>query len=224
MTSRTITLALALLIEVIMNTAKLSTLNITAVILAGGQSLRFGQQDKAWALINHRPMVQHIIDTLCTQASEVLINGQRDDQRYQRLGLRCIFDRRGGFQGPLAGIDATLQLLNSEQNDDDIVVFIPCDTPNIPNDLIERLCQPLQNPLVDICYAADQERSHYLCCALRIRCLANVNDCLDQDQRSMRALINQLNSCKVLFADSQYFANVNCQGDLELIDSDLEPA
>ncbi|CAH0990404.1 Molybdenum cofactor guanylyltransferase [Sinobacterium norvegicum] len=200
---------------------------ITAVILAGGQSLRFGQQDKAWAMIDQQPMVQLIIDKLKPQADSLIINCPAEALRYLPLGLPCIHDHRDGHQGPLAGIEAVLQQLSETLNKESIISFVPCDTPNIPNNLIQQLTEPLRHHQTDISFAADGKRNHYLCCAIKLRCYPVLKAYLDQGQRSMRGFIALLDSQSVTFNQTHYFDNINSPQDLAQLtvaNQSLEPA
>lgn len=81
------------------------TLKLPMYILAGGRSSRFGS-DKARALLEGVPLIQHVVEALRTIASAVTVvadvRGKYDD-----LGLRTIADRHCG-KGPLAGVEAAL--------------------------------------------------------------------------------------------------------------------
>lgn len=96
--------------------------NITGVILAGGQGRRMGGEDKGLMVLNGRPLVEYLLDSLRPQSSTLLINANRNHHRYQRYGFPVIEDQVGNYQGPLAGFSTALQ-----HADTDWIMTVPCD-------------------------------------------------------------------------------------------------
>ena len=81
-------------------------MKFSAVILAGGRSLRMGQ-DKAWLDLDGKPMVARQIELArALGAAEVFISG-RTDTDYDALSCPILHDRIANA-GPLAGIESAL--------------------------------------------------------------------------------------------------------------------
>jgi len=81
-------------------------MKFSAVILAGGRSLRMGQ-DKAWLDLDGKPMVARQLELArALGAAEVFISG-RSDADYAALGHPVLHDRFANA-GPLAGIESAL--------------------------------------------------------------------------------------------------------------------
>lgn len=80
--------------------------SLTGLVLAGGSSLRMGV-DKAWLVVDGRPLVQHAVDVLGETCNEVLI-ASGDGRRLAVAEARQVADAVPG-SGPLAGILAGLQ-------------------------------------------------------------------------------------------------------------------
>lgn len=99
---------------------------VLGVVLAGGQSRRFGS-DKTVALLDGIPLIDRVVGALTPQVDAVVISGRPP-------GLA---DRPGGGLGPLAGLNAALY--HALATGCDWVVSVPCDTPALPADLVERL-------------------------------------------------------------------------------------
>jgi molybdenum cofactor guanylyltransferase len=100
-------------------------------IIAGGQSMRFGS-DKALALLDGRPLIQHVVDGLHDQVDQIIICGR------DWPGLRSVADRPTDDLGPLGGINAALYC--AQQNGFDAVVTAGCDVlpvPRFPDDLAD---------------------------------------------------------------------------------------
>lgn len=95
-------------------------------VLAGGESRRFGS-DKALALLDGRPLIEHAIATLVPFTERVVIIGREDS----------IPDRPRGGHGPLAGINAAIHY--ALRFDYDAVLTTGCDIPALPRGLAELL-------------------------------------------------------------------------------------
>ena len=91
--------------------------------------------------------------------------------------------------------------------------MVPCDVPLLPADLVLRLLQALNangDGAVDVAYAADGQRPHWLCAALRTGVLATLGDQLDRGSGAVRDWYASLNSVAVDFSDRVgAFRNLN---------------
>jgi len=113
---------------------------ILGVVLAGGQSTRFGS-DKALAELNGRTLLSRAVDSLAGLADHVVIAGRETGP------APCIPDWPSANMGPLAGIAAGLHhALDAEF---DSVLTCGVDAPDLPDNLLETLSPPP-------CYLADQ--------------------------------------------------------------------
>jgi len=128
--------------------------DITAVILAGGKGRRVGEQDKGLIDLHGKKLITYVIESLSVQTNDIVIVANRNLNTYQSLGFPVVSDRIKGFQGPLAGLDAAFSITGSS-----FLLCTPCDSPFIPDDLMERLiCAATgNNPIV---VAGDGKRLH----------------------------------------------------------------
>ena len=97
--------------------------DVTGVVLAGGRGKRMGGIDKGLVDLHGRPMVMHVIETLRPQVGRIIINANRNVDKYEALGYEVISDIVGDYFGPLAGMASAMQtarfsnrLLNSLYN------------------------------------------------------------------------------------------------------------
>jgi len=179
--------------------------DITGLILAGGAGRRAGGVDKGLLEWHGTPLAERVAACLRPHVGRLTISCNRNRAFYARLADEIVFDRRGGYQGPLAGIEAVLPLLRSEY-----LVVVPCDTPLLPPDLVPRLVAPLlQDATAGLCYAHDGDRDQYLCVALRRDTLLSLGDFLGTGQRAVRTWYAQFNFRVVDFSE-QAGCFVNC--------------
>lgn len=181
--------------------------DVTGLILAGGAGRRTGGRDKGLLPWRGEPLVNHVAARLRPEVRRLLVSCNRNQARYAEIADAVVTDSRGNFQGPLAGIEAAAAAVDTA-----LLVVAACDTPLLPGDLVPRLLRRLLdgNRRVDIVYAHDGERDHYLCAALDRRCLATLTAYLDEGGRAVRHWIRLHPHASVDFSDCpEAFRNVN---------------
>lgn len=109
------------------------------LLLAGGLARRMGGGDKPLRTIGGRPILDHVIERLTPQCSELVLNANGDPARFSQYGLPVIPDSIEGSKGPLAGILAGLDWVAAHRPDVEWVVSAAADTPFLPHDLVARL-------------------------------------------------------------------------------------
>ena len=65
---------------------------ITGIVLAGGLGRRLGGVDKGLQELRGRPLVAHVIERFAPQVDELLINANRNRERYAAFGQRVVAD------------------------------------------------------------------------------------------------------------------------------------
>lgn len=110
--------------------------DIPCVILAGGQSRRFGS-NKAFASIHGEPLIDIMIKRIQHQTVGPIAINAAADAGFDGLKQPILTDRLPGGLGPLAGLHAAMQW--ADQEGYETVVTTPVDTPLLPENFIERL-------------------------------------------------------------------------------------
>ena len=105
-------------------------MRVLGAILGGGQSSRFGS-DKAAALLQGRPLMDHVLDGLLPHVERAVTVG-RDWPDLTRVD-----DLPEPGQGPLGGLLGALTLGQGEGFD--LVLTCGCDTVGLTHDVVEAL-------------------------------------------------------------------------------------
>ena len=184
--------------------------SVTVVILAGGQSKRMQVQNKATVLFEGKSLITHVIDRMKTQAKHTVINTHRNQKDFEIFHLPLIDDILDIQEGPLLGILTSLQAIKT-----DWIQFVPCDTPNLPNDLIAILMEEVEaeKTLVAVPETSDGLQSTCLLC--HSSTLNNLQIFFNQGGRKIEDWIRQLAFSIVQFNDESQFLNVNTQEELK---------
>lgn len=174
------------------------------LILAGGEGRRMEGRDKGLQLWRGKPLIEHLIDKLCPGYQQRLISCNRNLPQYSRYGI-AFSDSREGFQGPMAGIEAGLQRATEP-----LVLVLPCDCPDPPPALYQRLHHAMKLSGKNICYARQGERDQYLFALIKRQQLASLQRYLASGQRSVRHWYSEQGAAAVDFGDaSASFLNYN---------------
>lgn len=191
-------------------------MSITGIVLAGGKGKRMGGVDKGLVEFNRQPMVAHVLRRLEPQVDEILINANRELQRYNQFGYRVIEDEFSGFAGPLAGLHAGMQHAQSSY-----ILTTPVDSPLLPSILTKRLLNALIMHDADIAVAHTGKQAHPVFSLCRRTLLPVLEQFLNEGGRKMADWIAQLDHVAVSFSDQPCaFININTLEEL----SELEQA
>ncbi|MEF1251053.1 molybdenum cofactor guanylyltransferase MobA [Vibrio owensii] len=178
------------------------------VILAGGQASRMGGKDKGLIELNQKPLIEHVIERLSPQTPRILINANRNQDAYRAFGF-VFSDQFKDFPGPMGGIHAGL--VHAET---DWVGFVPCDSPQINTDLVERFCNAVEED-TDILVAHDGDHQQPVFTLYHKRVLPKLTAFLERGDRKIILLYKECNTRYVDFSDSpNCFVNLNTPEEL----------
>ncbi len=183
---------------------------VTGLVLAGGLGRRMGGVDKGLVELDGKPMVAHVLARLAPQVDSVLINANQNIDRYATLGPPVVPDRIEGFAGPLAGLHAGLSAASTP-----LLVTVPCDSPFLPLDLVERLRTALDAAHAQLAVARTGDQAQPVFSMVRREVLDDLAQFLADGGRKIDAWYARLKVVEVAFDDeADAFANINTREEL----------
>ena len=202
---------------------------ITALLLAGGRGSRMGGVDKGLQNFQGMPLALRALLRLQQQTlppAEAMINANRNLSAYESFGAPVWPDALPDFAGPLAGF-----LTGLERCETPLLLTLPCDVPNFPLTLCERLAQALHQNDAEIAMAAAPEtdeqgqtrvRTQPVFCLLRTELLGSLVRFTQQGGRKIDAWTAQHKQVIVPFDqpddDPRAFANANTLAELRALE------
>lgn len=184
--------------------------SITAIILAGGKSTRMDGNDKGLLLLHQKPLYQHVIDRIKSHVDTIMINCNRHIQQYQKAGYFVFSDDLAGFCGPLSGIYSGLLRSKTDWN-----LFVSCDTPFLPDDLIDRLAVYTANN--SAIYPYDGQYYHPTILLIHKKNTPQLHAYLEQGGRKLMLFLEQISAKSVDFSDKAVcFSNINTPQELNM--------
>lgn len=172
-----------------------------------------GGTDKGLMLLQGRPLIQHVIDRLKPQVDELIINSNRHIEIYQQFGYPVFPDEHIGYSGPLAGIQVGLKQAKCEY-----LLICPCDTPYLPENLVEKLLLTLKQHHAEIAIAAADGSDHPVICLCKTSVLPTLEEYLTSGGRKVSTWQQKLVHQYTDFSDQPHaFANINTPEELAKI-------
>ncbi|MFC0267359.1 molybdenum cofactor guanylyltransferase MobA [Kushneria aurantia] len=181
---------------------------ITAVLLAGGQGRRLGGVDKGLVSLAGRTLAERVIERVAPDVEALVINANRNPERWAALGYPLVTDIFPGSAGPLAGFHAGL--VNAETP---LVMMVPCDTPRLPFRLASTLWSRMQAEGADIVHARDHLRHHPVIALMRRELADDLSHCLAGGERRIDRWYARHHGHACLFDDAEAFVNINTPED-----------
>ena len=191
-----------------------SQTKVAGVILAGGRARRMNNQDKGLVNFKGRPMVSYAIAALTTVVDCVFINANRNIDQYRQFGWPVISDQTDSFDGPLAGVLTAMIHTNAE-----FLVVIPCDSPLIKTEHLQKLLLIRTENDADVAVAFDGTRLHPVFFAIKTALQISLQEYLAGGQRKVAAWLTQQNLVQVDFSgEPEIFSNINTLADLSALE------
>jgi molybdopterin-guanine dinucleotide biosynthesis protein A len=182
---------------------------ISAVILAGGQARRMGGSDKGLILLNGRPLIAWALERIAPQIDELFVSANRNLDQYRCFGYPVLPDASSDFRGPLAGL---LSAMTGAEYP--LILSVPCDTPFLPDDLVGRLADAIEESGADIAIPVCNGQVHRAICLCRRSLRPSLENFLDQNGRRVGEWQSGLRRIEVPFDDERQFLNLNTAGEL----------
>lgn len=180
----------------------IKSMQISCIILAGGEGKRVDGQDKGLILYKNKPLIEYVIDAIQDQVDDIVISANRNIETYKQYTKNVIHDSTQNYSGPLSGIAACLTHCNHE-----LVLIVACDMPELPTSLVERLVSDIHKHSLCI---ATVNNNHQLAMIIKKDLLGSVQQSLDNNQLKLISWIKSISYKTISFDDiPDAFVNLN---------------
>ncbi len=188
-------------------------LELTGVVMAGGESRRMGRP-KAWLPgPDGRPLIEVALDALRAAGARALLVSARDATPFAGLtgAPPVVLDREGDL-GPLAGLEAALRGAPT-----DWVLVVGCDMPHLDPSLLRRIAETALSAAPEVVAVVPRVsgRAEPLHAAYHRRALPRVTSALDARALRVGDLLASLDPVWLDLPPSASFVNWNTPGDVE---------
>ena len=185
------------------------------VILAGGQSSRFGGGYKTLNKFNKISILDRIIQNFSKLEMEIVLNVNSNEDQFLKTGLHLIKDELENFQGPLAGIYSSMKWVLENRKNIEWIFTSPSDTPFLNKSLVNKFLSTNYNNKTNIVIAKSSNKTHPVIGFWHISLIKSLEEFLAKDNRKIMHWVEGQNYEILNFENKNNFFNINTQADLE---------
>ena len=179
---------------------------LAGVVLAGGASRRMGR-DKATVVRSGRTMIETLVDVVHTCCAPIFVIAAPGQPLPALPTATVLRDEVRGI-GPLLATGRGLRAAADAGADRAFVCAV--DMPHMTAELIEELAG---HTGADVILPWDG-RDHYLAGVYRTALAGRIDELVAAGERSMRALVNTVNTQRIVMAQNPALTNVNTAAEL----------
>ena len=184
------------------------------VILAGGQSRRFGGGYKTLNKFNKISILDRIIQNFKKLDMEIILNVNSNEDQFLKTGLHLIKDELENFQGPLAGIYSSMKWVLENRKNIEWIFTSPSDTPFLNKSLVNKFLSTKYNDKTNIVIAKSSSKTHPVIGFWNISLIKSLEEFLATENRKIMHWVELQNYELLNFENKNYFFNINTQADL----------
>lgn len=186
--------------------------NVVGIVLAGGQSRRFGSP-KAFALYKGKPFYEFAVAALAPHCDEVVVVTRPELTSRIPTSYNVITDvETYKGQGPLAGILSGMKELPAER-----YIVLPCDMPHVDAEVIGSLVKAHENLATAV---TSEGRNHPLVSVWSENLQPQLIKSLENNQLSVLKFLSKVDVCWIEGSsltgnENRVFMNMNTPESLE---------
>ena len=185
------------------------------VILAGGQSRRFGGGYKTLYTFNKMSILDRIIQNFKKLEVEIVLNANSNEDQFLKTGLHLIKDELENFQGPLAGIYSSMKWVLENRKNIEWIFTSPSDTPFLNKNLVNKFLSTDYNNKTKIVIAKSSNKTHPVIGFWHISLIKSLEEFLAKENRKIMHWVEGQNYEILNFENKNNFFNINTKADLE---------
>ena len=185
------------------------------LILAGGQSRRFGGGYKTLFKFNKISILDRIIQNFKNLEMEIVLNVNSNEDQFLKTGLHLIKDELENFQGPLAGIYSSMKWVLENRKNIEWIFTSPSDTPFLNKSLVKKFLSTEYKNKTNIVIAKSSNKIHPVIGLWHISLIKSLEEFLANENRKIMHWVEGQNYEFLNFENKNNFFNINTQADLE---------
>jgi len=191
--------------------------NILAVVLAGGQSKRFGE-DKNQVKLGNITLLEHVLAKVTNKFEKVLIISNQNLNIKTLTSLTIIPDCIQGNLGPLVGVLTAMKWIKKNNKQYQWVATFPCDTPFFDTSIIEKYKSKINLNKRLLYFVKSNQKRHNIFGLWSVKLMDTLeNDLVNNNFRKVEEWADKIGVEIINIKIDKYdsFFNINTKTDLE---------
>jgi len=188
---------------------------ILGVVLAGGKSLRFGE-DKSQVKLNNKSLIDHILSEVLTEFKELLIVSNNLIEFNKSENISIISDFKNNL-GPLGGVLTAMKWIKDNKKDYQWISTFPTDTPFFKNQILKDFYDKINLKNGKLFFIKSNNTRHNIFGLWSIDLADKLEKDLENGDRKVEDWANKVgvNIIDMQFEKNDPFFNINTKEDLE---------
>ena len=188
---------------------------ILGVVLAGGKSLRFGE-DKSQVKLNNKSLIDHILSEILTEFKELLIVSNNSIKFNKSEKISIIGDFKNNL-GPLGGVLTAMKWIKDNNKDYHWISTFPTDTPFFKKKILKDFHDKINLKNGKLFFIKSNNTRHNIFGLWSIDLADKLEKDLENGDRKVEDWANKVgvNIIDMQFEKNDPFFNINTKEDLE---------
>ena len=190
--------------------------SILGVVLAGGQSKRFGQ-DKSQVQLESKILIDYILLEILNEFNEILIIANNDIKFFNSKKINKIEDYKKNL-GPLGGVLSAMKWIKENNKKYKWISTFPSDTPFFKKKNLHDFLNNINEEQSKLFFIKSNDRRHNIFGLWSLELLNRLEDDLvNKGERKVEDWANKVGvkTINLEFKNNDPFFNINTKEDLE---------
>ena len=189
--------------------------NILPVVLAGGKSIRFGD-DKSQAQLGEKILIDYILSEIINDFKEIIIVANDPIEHLSSKKIVKIQDFKKNF-GPLGGIFSAMKWVKENNKKYSWIVTFPSDTPFFKNKIMNSFLNKINEKESELFFMKSNEKRHNIFGLWSLDLIDQLEKDLENGSRKVEQWANSIGvkTINMSFEKNDPFFNINTKEDLE---------
>ena len=191
--------------------------NILAVVLAGGQSKRFGE-DKNQAKLGNLTLLEHVLAKVTKKFEKILIVSNQNLNIKTLNSITIVPDCIQGNLGPLVGVLTAMKWIKKNNKQYQWIATFPSDTPFFDTSIIEKYKSRISLNESLLYFARSNQKRHNIFGLWSIKLMDTLeNDLINNNFRKVEEWADKIGveTINVKIDKFDPFFNINTKTDLK---------
>jgi len=191
--------------------------NILAVVLAGGQSKRFGE-DKNQAKLGNLTLLEHVLAKVTKKFEKILIISNQNLNLKMLNSITIIPDCIQGNLGPLVGVLTAMKWIKKNNKQYQWIATFPSDTPFFDTSIIEKYKSRINLNESLLYFVRSNQKRHNIFGLWSVKLMDILeNDLINNNFRKVEEWADKIGVKIINIKSDKFdpFFNINTKTDLE---------
>jgi molybdopterin-guanine dinucleotide biosynthesis protein A len=191
--------------------------NILAVVLAGGQSKRFGE-DKNQAKLGNITLLEHVLSKVTKKFEKTLIISNQNLNIKTLNSITIVPDCIQGNLGPLVGVLTSMKWIKKNNKQYQWVATFPSDTPFFDTSIIEKYKSKINLNESLLYFVKSNQKRHNIFGLWSVKLMDTLeNDLINNNFRKVEEWADKIGVETINIKSDKFdpFFNINTKTDLE---------